>query len=251
MRLPEVLALHLSGVREVVDASREGVDLAGRYHLPADVRHRRCAIADAGALVGTPDRLLVGLLGPKPSVHLNPREVAEALTAAAPGTRAVLLLAWPVDQLPAHLLVGPLVAARCQIVDAIPLSTAGIRGVSAALIAQRVDRPLPPRGHLVDMTVERRAAHPLPEPVDELRTMLRMANEHQLTGLVTRSVRRRLQALEDEVEQQRRVIAERDDRLAALEGELAALRGGEAPGTGQPPAGEPSEGFFGPAGRPK
>ncbi|OKI45218.1 hypothetical protein [Micromonospora sp. CB01531] len=251
MRLPEVLALHLAGVREVVDVSREGVDLAARYALPDEVSHRRCPVTDAAELVRTPDRLLVGLLGPEPAVHLPPAEAAAALAGASAGTRGVLLLAWPVDELPVHLLVGPMVAARCQVVDAIPLGTAGIRGVSAAVVVQRVDRPLPQRGHLVDMTVARRAAHPVPEPADELRTVLRMANEHRLTGLVTRAVRRRLRELEEQVERQRQRLDERDARLAELERELArrARVGAPAegtdrrPGEGAPP--EPDEGFFG------
>ncbi|WP_405425498.1 hypothetical protein [Micromonospora sp. NBC_00617] len=223
MRVSELLAAQLDGVREVLDVSRGPVDLVRHYQLPEEVTYRR---GDPAVVRDDPpgaEQLLVGLVGSQPSVHVLPEELA-VLADCRPGHRSVLLLGWPIVDLPTHLLLSALTSARCQILETVPLSTANIRGVYAALVVARVDRPAATRRHLEDAAQARRAAHAPPGRADDPRTLLRMVNEYQLTDLVHRPLRGQLRELRAEVERQRELLAQRDDRLRELERELAAYR---------------------------
>jgi len=211
MRVSEVLSAHLDGVRDVLDISRASVDLLRHYQLPEELTYARVGAAELRDRSPGPEQLLIALVGYEPSVHVVPDELA-ALADCRPGHRSVLLLGWPIAELPTNLLLTALAAARCQIVATVPLSTARIRGVHAALVVRRVDHPVPTHGYLQDV--------PAAPPAEQPRALLRMVNEYQLTDFAHRPLRQRLRELAEQVEEQRRLLAERDDLLRRLEQRL-------------------------------
>jgi hypothetical protein len=215
-------------VREVVEVADAdaGDDLLGWLRPPAGVSHRRVEPADAGKLDLEDGGLVVGVLGP---TRLDPEALAPALGALPVGGTALLLLAWPVIDLPYHRLLGPLGGASCQVVDAIPLEGAAITaGVHAAVVVRRVERLTEPRPYLVGVGVGRDAE---PEPAAELRTALRIANEHALAGMVARPMRMRLADLERDLAAQgarlreaQHSLTKAQTRVARLEARLVELR---------------------------
>jgi hypothetical protein len=91
-----------------------------------------------------------------------------------------------------------------------------VHGAYAALVVRRVERLAPPRPYLTGLS-RGRTAEPEQSAVDELRTVLRMANEYVLADLVARPMRSRLTELE-------RQLAARDDRVRELEERLGRAR---------------------------
>ncbi len=178
---------------------------------------------DAGALdAGT---LLAAFVGPDPEKHVAPETLAAALRRVPPGGRVVVLLGWPVDELPYHVLLGPLVDAGCQVLQAVPLDKANRHGAHCAVVAARVDRLAPLRTYLDDTPVVLTGDEP------GLRTLLRLAGEYTLGDLVSRPLRRRLGELRDRVDAQQQRIGQlekelraRDAKLLAAEQRLAATR---------------------------
>ncbi|HEY3002805.1 MAG TPA: hypothetical protein VGJ44_10700 [Kribbellaceae bacterium] len=191
--------------------------------VPEDVEHRRygpdeTAPFDAGTVV-------VGLIGPDPDAHVNPDAVAPALRLLPVGGRAVLLLAWPVDELPYHLLLGPLVDADCQVLQVVPLDRVSRHGAHCAVLAARVARIAPPRAYLDDTPIALTGDEPA------LRTMLRLSAEYAFGDLVARALRRHLADARDRLDaQERRIRAleldlkARDERIEATERRLEATR---------------------------
>jgi hypothetical protein len=226
MHLHELLPV-LGDVREVVEVADAdaGDDLPGWLRLPAGVSHRRVEPADAGKLDLEDGGLVASVVGP----GLDPDALAPALGALPVGGTALLLLGWPVIDLPYHHLLGPLGGASCQVVDTIPLEgTAIAAGVHAAVVVRRVERLVEPRPYLVGLGTSRDAE---PEPAADLRTALRIANEHALAGMVARPMRTRLADLERDLVAQnarlkeaQRSLAKAHARVARLEARLVELR---------------------------
>ena len=137
----------------------------------------------------------------------------------------VLLLGWPVDELPYHVLVAPLVAAGCQVLQTVPLDGGARTGAHCAVVAARVDHLAPLRTYLDDSPIELTGDEP------GLRTLLRLAAEHTFADLVSRPLRHELAGLRDRVEaQQERIrrleddVRTRDVKLTAAHQRLAQLR---------------------------
>ncbi|MFD0974249.1 hypothetical protein [Plantactinospora endophytica] len=234
MRISELLPRYLDGVREVVDVSHPDVTLERHLRLPAEVGYRRVALEQAAGAGFGPETMLFCLLGAASPAHVDPDALTPVLRRFSPGTRAALLIGWSVEELPYHRLVGPLVAGRCQIREVTPLDRAAIRGVSGALVVERVTRLAPLRGYLIDARTPVEPAGPGPAEPDggndgdsgdggELATVLRVVNEYQLADLVSRPVRRRLAELTERVESQQRLLAERDELLRDARRRLAEV----------------------------
>src|SRR6185503_16076619 len=117
-------------------------DLADHLHPLTGVRVRSWS-PDAGP--ADPGALVVVLLGPDPARHLDPDGLPAVLSGLRPGARTVLLCAWPVASLPYHRLLPPLVGARCQVREAVPVERSPVAGVECAVVAARVDALLPMR----------------------------------------------------------------------------------------------------------
>ncbi len=221
MRIQELLPVYLGGASEVIEVGLDGVDLWPHLPVPegATVRHRKRGVDDAGNLELGPGTLLVSLLGPSRTAHLDPDALAPVLRRLQPGVRSLLLLGWPIAELPYHRLLGPLVDGGCQVVEALPLDRlAAFGGVHGALVVECVDKLAPLRAYLTDIPTQPGAATgPGPDAVDELRTVLRVANEYVLGDLVARPMRSRLTELTARV-------AEQDTRIRQLERQLTAIR---------------------------
>jgi hypothetical protein len=160
--------------------------------------------------------LLVAFVGPDPEAHVAPEELAAAVRRLPPGGRMVALLGWPVEELPYHVLLGPLVDAGCQVLQAVPLDKAIRHGAYCAVVAARVP---------ITLTGD--------EP--DLRTLLRLAGEYTFGDLVSRPLRRRVAELRDKTAAQQQRIRHlekeaqaREAKLAAAQQRLAAARDGMA-----------------------
>ncbi|MFE9201837.1 hypothetical protein [Micromonospora sp. NPDC007230] len=206
MLIHELLPL-FGEVDEVVDLAPEAAELSRHLRLSEGVRHVRCTGQEVGRLPWPDRRLLVALVGEE-GPRTGPDELCEALAAAPVGTPALLLLGWPVAELPAHRLLDPLVAAGCQVITAVPLDRVAGHGAYAALVLRRVDRLAVPRPYLLDLDDE--PVRPDDDPAD-LRVALRIANEWLLADLVSRPLRRRLREQETELADLRRRLAELTD----------------------------------------
>jgi hypothetical protein len=190
------------------------------------VSHRRVEPADAGKLDLEDGGLVASVLGP---TQLDPEALAPALGALPVGGTVLLLLGWPVADLPYHRLLGPLGGASCQVVDTVPLEGAAVTaGLHAAVIVRRVERLTEPRSYLVGVGPGRDAE---PEPAADLRTALRIANEHALADMVARPLRARLADLERELvardtrlRDAQRSLIKAQTRVARLEARLIDLR---------------------------
>jgi hypothetical protein len=191
--------------------------------VPDNVKHRRyddegMAQADAGTVV-------VGLIGPDPNEQVEPAAVAPALRQLPVGGRAVLLLGWPIEELPYHVLLDSLVDAECQVLQVVPVDRANRHGVHCAVLAMRVQRLAPVRTPMDDTPLT--AAHEEPG----LRATLRLAAEYVFGDMVARPARRRLVEFRDKVaEQQQRIrqlerdLRARDEQLEAAARRLTGAR---------------------------
>lgn len=161
---------------------------------------------------------LVAFAGPKPETHIDPVALAPALSRLPVGGRIVVLLAWPIGELPYHTLLGPLVDAQCQVLQVVPLDKVARHGAHCAVVAARVDRLAPLRRYLDDTPVD------LPGEAPDLRALLRLAGEHTFGDLVSRPMRRRLNELGDRVEAQQQRIRELEKELKARGTELTSTQ---------------------------
>jgi hypothetical protein len=189
--------------------------------VPEEVEYRRYA-EDQSLPEGT---TVVAFLGPKPDIHVDAEAIAPALRALPVGGRGVLLLGWPVDDLPYHLLLGPLVDADCQVLQVVPLDRVPRHGAHCAVLAARVIGIAPPRAYLDDTPIALTGDEPA------LPTMLRLSAEYAFGDLVARALRRHIDEARDRLDtQQRRIRAleldlkARDERIDATERRLEATR---------------------------
>ena len=183
---------------------------------PATMRRLPYDAADTGTFDdGT---LLVAFAGPDAEAHVAPEALAAAVRRLPPGGRVVVLLGWPIEELPYHALLGPLVDAGCQVLQAVPLDKVSRHGAHCAVVAARVNRLAPLRSYLNDSPVEVSDAEP------ELRTLLRLAGEYTFGDLVARPLRRRLAELRDRSEAQQQRIRQLEKELEARDAKLAAAQ---------------------------
>jgi hypothetical protein len=157
-----------------------------------------------------PGTVLGAFAGPDPEAHVEPDVLAPALRRLPVGGRVVVLLGWPIEDLPFHTLLGPLGDAGCQVLQAVPLDKASRHGAHCAVIAARVDHLAPLRTYLDDSPITLDGEGP------DLRALLRLVGEHTFSDLVARPLRRRL--------------AEQRDRIRQLETELRDREAGPASG---------------------
>jgi uncharacterized coiled-coil protein SlyX len=166
--------------------------------------------------------LLIAFAGPDSDAHLSPEALSAALRRLAPDGRVLMLLGWPVEQLPYHVLLGPLVDAGCQVLQAVPVDKAVRHGVHCAVVAARVSRLAPLRTYLDDSPVSLTGAEP------DLRTLLRLAGEYTFGDLVARPMRRRLAELDERDAAQKQRIRQLEKDVKARDAQLTAAQKGLA-----------------------
>jgi hypothetical protein len=172
MRLVD-LVRRARDVRVVVDATTGSLDLEPFLHLPGSVAYTR----DSGdSELGT-GVLALGMIGPDLLLHGAPSDLGRMLARLRPGAQAVVVLGYEAAELPTHLLLDGLVAARAQILWATSL---GYEQLRHGLLLACSDALLP--GY--DWT-----GRAVPRGVT---TDLRRANEAVLSDLVNRGLRARL-----------------------------------------------------------
>lgn len=204
MLVRELLPL-FEDVTTIVEVSESGEALREPLRAPDGVAYRSYAAGgklDAATLV-------VASVGPESALHVEAAAIAPALRDLPVGGRAVLLLGWPVPDLPYHQVLDELIAAGCQVLQVIPLDNAAKQQVYCAVVAARVDRLLPLRPYLSDEPVVLDGATP------DLRALLRLTGEQVFRDLLDRPLRHRLSTTAERV-------AEQDQRIAQLEKDLVA-----------------------------
>jgi hypothetical protein len=216
MLIQELLPL-LGETTEIVEVGDGG--LGELLRVPADATLRRFAPDDAAELGSA--SVVAAFVGPGPQ-HVDADAVAPALRLLPVGGRAVLLLGWPIEELPYHVLLGPLVDAECQVLQVAPLEKASRHGAHCVVIAARVDRLAPLRTHLDDTPIAITGQEP------SLRALLRLAAEYMFGDIVTRPARRSLVEFRDRNAEQakriRELERELDRRSAAADRQLAAAQ---------------------------
>ena len=220
MRIHELSSLYLVGTERVVDVTDDSVDLA-QLQVPSGVKVDRTALADVASQEIGPGAVLISAVGPTGPAFAEPEALATALRSLQPGGRAILLIGWPIEDLPYHRLLAPLVSSRCQVLHAVPLERAFIgTAVHCALIAECVDKPKPPASYLTDAGTPAAGEEGDSQSSLELQTVLRAMNEFVLSDLVMRPIRRRVaeQATTSDLRQQ---LAARDAQVVRLEARLA------------------------------
>jgi hypothetical protein len=184
--------------------------------VPEQVTLQPYDAADSSAFgAGT---TLVAFAGPDPDEHVDPGSLGPALHRLPVGGLVIVLFGWPIEQLPYHALLGPLVDADCQVLQVIPLDKAGRHGWHCAVVAARVERLAPFRPYLDDTSVV------LDGPEPDLRALLRLIGEYTFADLVARPTRQRLAELRDRDGAQRRRIQRLEKDLRKRDGELERLR---------------------------
>jgi hypothetical protein len=188
VRIADVLGRYAHDVTTVLDVTSASMalDLRPYVHLPVGVEYET---SDNQAAVPVPDRALVlGLVGPNTHVHAPLERFTQVLPRLQVGARGLLLLGWALDELPAHRLLDPLVAASCQVLEIVPLD---YEHIFAGLVLRRVDAlaHVPP---YLGANRDQDAAFEL----DSLRPQLRLANEYVFTDFAARRARTRLEAAE-------------------------------------------------------
>lgn len=190
--------------------------------LPESMRRAAYDADDATTFdTGT---LLVAFVGPDPEAHVDAEALAVALGRLPVGGRVVVLIGWPIAELPYHVLLGPLVDAGCQVLQAVPLDKAARHGAHCAVVAARVSRLAPLRPYLDDSPITLSDEPDLP-------ALLRLTCEYTFSDLVARPMRRKLAEQNDRVAAQQNKIRRleqevqaRDAKLKATQERLAASR---------------------------
>jgi FkbM family methyltransferase len=209
MLVRELLPL-IKDVARIVDVSRGRVDLRRHLVIPSTLPYTRVDPDDLGETTFGEDTLLLCLIGPDEAAHTPADALSPVLRALPTGAKVLMLAGWAAETFPYHLVLGPLGDGRCQVTDAVPVDQSARHGLHVALLAERVAALLPPRAYLMDVrTDDEQPVSAGPGPAsDPLAVQLRAVNEHLLGELVARPVRRRVREL--------------DDRVVALEAQLAA-----------------------------
>ncbi len=146
-------------------------------------------------------------------------DLPAVLADAVPGEVVLLLLPWPAAELPLGPVIQALVAAGLQATEAHPLADTEW---GVAVICRRVDDEV---GELHAYLDRSRSPGPLTG-----RTLLRLADEHVVEGLVRRTQELQLQATQQALEETKAA-------LAAMTAERDALRD-----KATPPAASATEG---------
>ncbi len=235
--MSELASAFRGNAREIVDLSDAQVNLARSLGLPDGLRHIRSTPDEASQRELGPHTLLIAVVGPTAPAQVDPDALAPVLRRFSPGARAILLMGWPIPELPYHRLLGPLADARCQVTQAVPLDRSRMPVAHCALVVECVDKLAPVGAYLSGIPSGIAGDEPPVEAADDLRPLLRMVNEYVLAGLVARPLRRRLSELERaEAErahaiaralQLENAVAERDDameRITRLTGEMERAR---------------------------
>ncbi|GAA3336040.1 hypothetical protein GCM10020358_06700 [Amorphoplanes nipponensis] len=205
MLIHELLPL-VGDAQSVVEVSQSGDALRELLRAPAASAYRAYVPDGEKMDAGT---VVVAFLGPKPEAHIDAETVAPALRELPVGGRALLLLGWPVPELPYHRLLDELVTAGLQVLQVVPLDKVSRHGAHCAVLAARVDRLAPLRTHLSDAPLDLAGEAP------DLRALLRLTGEYVFGDLLSRPLRRNLAAAGDRIKEQ-------DERIRALEKEIAA-----------------------------
>jgi len=216
MRLQELTSLYLATATRVLDLTGEDIDVQTELRLKPDVYQRASIDEAAGSDLG-PGVIVLALLGPDRLT--TPEAIAPMLRNLQPGARAVLLIGWPIDEVPGHRLLGPLSAARCQVLEAVPLDRVSVGApVHCVVITQRVEKLAPPRAYLTDIGADQDSFGD--DGADEFASVLRAVNECVLMDFVSRPLRRRVFEQHTATEL-RRQLDQRDARLKQVETKLA------------------------------
>jgi len=203
MLIRELLPL-FEDVTTVVEVSESGKALQEQLRAPEAAAYRPYAPGekmDAGTVV-------VAFVGPNPTAHIDAETVAPALQELPVGGRALLLLGWPVSDLPYHHVLDKLVTAGCQVLQVIPLDHAAGDRAHCAVLAARVDRLAPLRPYLFDEPIVVDGDAP------DLRALLRLTGEKVFSDLLDRPLRRNLAEASDRVSEQAKRIRELERELA-------------------------------------
>jgi len=187
--------------------------LSDELRMPADVPLHRFAPDDMTKLDA--GSVIFAVVGPDPKAHVGADAVAPALQLLPVGGRAVLLLGWPIEDLPYHVLLGPLVDADCQVLQVAPLEKSTRYGAHCVVIAARVERLAPLRTHLDDSPVVLTGDEP------SLRALLRVSAEYLFGDIITRPARRHLVESRDRSAEQAQRIRELQDELRAAKQQAA------------------------------
>ena len=210
MLIQEILPL-LGETTEIVEVGDAG--LAELLRAPEGLRPRQFEADDATKL--DPGSVVVAFVGPEAN-HVDADAVAPALHLLPVGGRAVLLLGWPIEELPYHVLLGPLVDADCQVLQVAPLEKASRHGANCVVIAARVERLAPLRTHLDETPITITGTEP------SLRALLRLTAEYMFGDIITRPARRNLVEFRDR-------NIEQGARIRELERELPRSRSSSPP----------------------
>jgi hypothetical protein len=215
MLLHELLPV-VGKTTEIVEVG-DGV-LRELLRAPEDIPHRRFE-NDQSLPEGT---TVVAFVGPKSDTQVDAEAIVPALRALPVGGRVVLLLGWPIEELPYHLLVAPLVDAECQVLQVVPLDKAHRYGAYGAVLAARVAQLAPARGYLEESPIE------LPGEEPGLRSLLRLAAEHVFGDIVARPTRRALAEVRDKTAEQAQRIRELEQQLRTREEQIEVAESGLA-----------------------
>jgi hypothetical protein len=204
MLIRELLPL-FDDVTTIVEVSATGEVLREQLRAPEEAAYRPYA---PGEKLDA-DTLLVGFVGPREGTQVEAEAIAPALRDLPVGGRAMILLGWPLLDLPYHQVLEELVTAGCQVLQVIPIDNAAGQGAHCAVVAARVDRLIPLRTHLSDAPIVAGGDAP------DLRALLRLTGEYVFSDLLSRPLRLKLAEAGDRVKEQ-------DKRIRQLEKELAA-----------------------------
>jgi hypothetical protein len=214
MLLKELLPI--SGDAKAIVVLGGGPNVREMLLVPEQVTQQPYDAADTSAFdSGT---TLVAFAGPDPDAHVDPGTLGPALHRLPLGGRVIVLFGWPIEDLPYHALLGPLVDADFQVLQVMPLDKAVRHGWHCAVIAARVDKLAPLRTYLDDTAVVVDGAEP------DLRALLRLTAEYTFADLVARPTRRGLTELRERDDAQRQRIRQLEKDLRTRDAELASAQ---------------------------
>lgn len=214
MRIKELL--DIAGNSDTIVVIGGGPNVRDILSVPESVTLQPYEAADTSAF-GV-DTTLVAFAGPDSDKDVEPGALGPALHRLPLGGRVIVLFGWPIEQLPYHALLGPLVDADCQVLQVMPLDKATRHGWHCAVVAARVDRLAPLRPYLDDTSVV------LDGPEPDLRALLRLTAEYTFADLVARPTRQGLAELRDRDDAQRQRIRQMERELRERDAELERLR---------------------------